>query len=63
MANVEVDGVGHSQLVWDPSVYRIVRDRLTEAAEIWRERASGDARAGGEESGGEAVAAVSAEGS
>ncbi|MEZ4237576.1 MAG: hypothetical protein R3F59_15800 [Myxococcota bacterium] len=38
MANVEVDGVGHSQLVWDPRVYRIVRDKLTEAADLWRAR-------------------------
>jgi pimeloyl-ACP methyl ester carboxylesterase len=38
LANVEVDGVGHSQLVWDPGVYRIVRDRLTEAVDRWRAR-------------------------
>jgi triacylglycerol lipase len=40
MANVEVPGVGHSQLVWDPRVYRIVRDKLTEAGDLWRERAA-----------------------
>lgn len=38
LANVEVEGVGHSQLVWDAGVYRIVRDRLTDAADRWRAR-------------------------
>jgi triacylglycerol lipase len=38
LSNVEVRGVGHSQLVWDPVVYRVVRDKLTEAADLWRER-------------------------
>jgi triacylglycerol lipase len=33
LSNVEVSGVGHSQLVWDPAVYRVVRDRLTLAAD------------------------------
>lgn len=37
--NVEIPGVGHSQLVWDPAVYRVVRDHLTEAADQWRRRA------------------------
>jgi hypothetical protein len=38
MANVEVRGVGHSQLVWDPGVYRLVRERLDAASEQWRAR-------------------------
>lgn len=38
VTNVEVRGVGHSQLVWDPSVYRVVRDRLEHASALWRER-------------------------
>lgn len=38
LSNVEVRDVGHSQLVWDPAVYRVVRDKLTEAADLWRER-------------------------
>mgnify|MGYP000085155155 FL=1 len=31
MANVEVRGMGHSQLVWDPTVYRAVLDALDRA--------------------------------
>lgn len=38
MENVEVRGVGHSQLCWDPGVYGIVRARLDRASELWRER-------------------------
>ena len=40
MENVEVKGVGHSQLVWDPSVYRVVRERLGSASAIWQERST-----------------------
>jgi pimeloyl-ACP methyl ester carboxylesterase len=36
--NVEVKGIGHSQLVWDPGVYRRVRERLDQAAEAWKDR-------------------------
>jgi triacylglycerol esterase/lipase EstA (alpha/beta hydrolase family) len=32
LRNVEVTGIGHSQLVWDPGVYRIIRERLDEAS-------------------------------
>ncbi len=38
MANVELRKVGHSQLVWDAGVYRVVRERLEAAAGLWRER-------------------------
>ncbi|MEQ1500873.1 MAG: alpha/beta fold hydrolase [Myxococcota bacterium] len=41
LANVEVDRVGHSQLVWDPGVYRIVRERLFAAVDLWRDRTAG----------------------
>lgn len=34
--NIEVRGIGHSQLVWDAGVYRLVRDALDEAAAAWR---------------------------
>jgi len=46
MANVEVRGVGHSQLVWDPGVYRVVRDHLEHASELWREREAGQSPPG-----------------
>lgn len=39
LVNVEVRGVGHSQLVWDPRVYRAVRERLDHAVQLWRARA------------------------
>jgi len=35
MSNAEVRKVGHSELVWDPGVYRIVRERLAEATAAW----------------------------
>ncbi len=38
LSNVSVPGVGHSELVWDPGVYSVVRSRLTAASELWRER-------------------------
>jgi len=38
MCNVQVRDVGHSQLAWDPGVFRIVRDKLEEASSLWRER-------------------------
>ncbi len=38
MSNVQVRGIGHSQLAWDPGVYRIVRQRLEHASALWRER-------------------------
>ncbi|HHO54486.1 MAG TPA: alpha/beta fold hydrolase [Deltaproteobacteria bacterium] len=38
MENVEVRGRGHSELVWNGAVYRLVRDRLASAAQLWRER-------------------------
>lgn len=39
--SVEVKGVGHSELVWDAGVYRIVRDRLKSAVALAEERAAG----------------------
>ncbi len=38
MHNAEVRGVGHSELVWDPGVYRIVREKLAEATAMWEPR-------------------------
>lgn len=38
MENVEVAGLGHSELCWDPGVYGIVRARLDQASQLWRER-------------------------
>lgn len=38
MSNVQVRGIGHSQLAWDPGVYRVVKTRLDEASALWRER-------------------------
>jgi triacylglycerol lipase len=38
MSNVQVRGIGHSQLAWDPGVYRVVRQRLELASALWRER-------------------------
>ncbi len=40
MDNREVRGIGHSQLVWDGSVYRIIRERLDECERVWAERAA-----------------------
>jgi len=41
LENVRVAKVGHSELVWDAGVYRIVRDRLNRAAALAEERAAG----------------------
>lgn len=41
MTNVQVRGIGHSQLAWDPGVYRVVRTRLEEASKLYRERRQG----------------------
>lgn len=38
MTNVQVRGIGHSALVWDPGVYRVVRERLHHAGQLWAER-------------------------
>jgi pimeloyl-ACP methyl ester carboxylesterase len=33
--NLQVSGVGHSELAWDPGVYRLIRERLEAAARSW----------------------------
>jgi hypothetical protein len=38
MENVEVSGVGHSELTWNAAVYRVVKQRLDAASRIWAER-------------------------
>jgi hypothetical protein len=38
MSNIAVRGLGHSELTWDPGVYRIVRARIEEADRVHRER-------------------------
>ena len=38
LTNHPVRGLGHSELCWDPAVYRIVRERLAAAEAIWAER-------------------------
>lgn len=38
MSNVMVRNVGHSQLAWDPGVYRVVRNKLEEHARLYDER-------------------------
>ena len=38
MENVAVARVGHSQLTWDPGIYRIVRERLETASVLYQER-------------------------
>jgi len=38
MENIEIRGVGHSQLTWDLSVYRVVQERLRRASELWADR-------------------------
>jgi triacylglycerol lipase len=38
LTNHLVRGVGHSELVWHPGVYRILREQLDLASEAWRER-------------------------
>jgi triacylglycerol lipase len=42
LSNVHVPNVGHSQLVWDPAVYHVVRERLASAAAAWRAREAAD---------------------
>lgn len=46
LSNAEVRGVGHSELVWDPGVYRLVKGHLERSAAIWHERQAipGEAR-------------------
>ena len=46
LSNAEVRGVGHSELVWDPGVYRLVKGHLEHSAAIWHERQAiqGEAR-------------------
>jgi len=39
LVNEEVRQVGHSELAWDPGVYRLVRRRLEIASALWQERA------------------------
>lgn len=38
MSNVQVRGIGHSQLAWDAGVYRVVRQRLIDASNLYDER-------------------------
>ncbi|MFT7521090.1 MAG: triacylglycerol lipase [Kiritimatiellia bacterium] len=38
MENVQVRGVGHSELCWDPGVYALLRERLNTASALYRER-------------------------
>jgi triacylglycerol lipase len=38
LSNVQVRGIGHSQLAWDAGVYRVVRQRLVDASALWDER-------------------------
>jgi len=39
MRNVELRGLGHSQLVWDPQAYGHILEHLEQAAQLWMERA------------------------
>ena len=41
LSNVEVNGLGHSELTWDAGVYRQAREALGNADTIWAERAAG----------------------
>lgn len=41
LQNVQVKKVGHSELVWDAGVYRIVRERIGNAVALAEERAAG----------------------
>ncbi|MEN0062003.1 MAG: alpha/beta fold hydrolase [Myxococcota bacterium] len=41
LENVQVKHVGHSELVWDAGVYRVVRERLEQAAALAQERLAG----------------------
>jgi triacylglycerol lipase len=38
MHNIQVKGVGHTELTHDAGVYRLVRAQLEGASELWRER-------------------------
>ena len=38
MTNVQVRGIGHSQLTWDAGVYQVARLHLTEASQLWDQR-------------------------
>ncbi|MEM6928679.1 MAG: alpha/beta fold hydrolase [Myxococcota bacterium] len=40
LTNVEVRKVGHSELVWDAGVYRIVREHIEQASEVAEQRAA-----------------------
>jgi triacylglycerol lipase len=44
MSNIQVRGVGHSQLAWDPGVYRVVRQKIEEQSQLWAERRAPSAR-------------------
>jgi triacylglycerol lipase len=39
--NIQVRGLGHSELCWDAGVYRILRQRLEQAATLFDERQGG----------------------
>ncbi|MGB0639944.1 MAG: alpha/beta fold hydrolase [Myxococcota bacterium] len=41
MENEEVKKVGHTALTYDPGVYKIIRERLHNASQIWQERRGG----------------------
>lgn len=40
LSNEVVRGLGHSELAWDPRVYKIIQRRLADANQIWAERSS-----------------------
>ena len=40
MANVELRGLGHTELCHDGQVYAVVRRELRATAALWRERSS-----------------------
>lgn len=44
MVNVRVQGVGHTELLWSPVVYREVRAALLDAAELWSKRGDAERR-------------------
>ena len=46
LSNHVIRGLGHSELAWDPRVYRIIQERLREADAIWSERTAGSSAAG-----------------
>ena len=41
LSNHSISGIGHSQLVWDPVVYKMIREKLNHSGAIWREREAG----------------------